>query len=221
MSNIQILEPLVSGEDEIQLHWRKPLRRLMSNTRPRATHYSDGEVLVEALMEIVVTLLIAALCVLGGGVLGYFLGLRQGKEQFRHERAAEVVTEWRQSIQVVLSELAMLQSHKDREDRATFSEDVTQKVYELRMYGLNNESWLGEKLRSKAWRLTDKLKDITAPLLHDEGIHDRASSHAFDEAMKKAEYEEESIKVLLESLNKEVGRRVRTAHPWWRRRGRS
>ncbi len=47
-----------------------------------------------------------------------------------------MVTKWRQGFRDVLPELALLQTYKNSEDRAEFSQNVTQKVYELRMYGL-------------------------------------------------------------------------------------
>lgn len=169
-------------------------------------------------MEIVWTLLVAAISLVGGGVLGYFFGLRRGKKLLRHERAAEVLIRWRLGIHEILSEMAELRAYKNSAGRDKFSRNVTRQMYELRMYGLDNESWLDESVRRKAWHLTDRVKEVTALLLLDVGIDDTTSSFAFNEAMKRADDEEESIKMLLDDFSKEIERLVGTSQrPWWRR----
>ena len=64
--------------------------------------------------------------------------------------------------------------------------------------------------------MMDELKNVTYPLLNDEGMNDTASSLAFDEAVKRAD-DEENIKTLLDDLSEEVERIAGTAQPWMRR----
>jgi len=113
--------------------------------------------------------------------------------------------------------MAVLKTYKHSADRAEFSKGIAQKVYELRMYGLNNELWLDERVRRKAWQLTDKLRDVTTSLLYDEGMYDIASNLVFDDTVKRVQDEEKNVKALLDELSKEAECITGTAQSWWRK----
>jgi hypothetical protein len=163
--------------------------------------------------------LLAVVQLLGGGVVGYFLGLKQGREQARYDRRAVAVTELRRRLRETREAFANLATPSEyrrlaneARPRDELAEEAGEKLDELDDYYRDHSLWLDRRTYEKLDHFTDELAFGLAEAvqrLRDEGDEDAAVRPLWDWIGQEAAEEEEELD---EEFERSLGKR-----PWWRR----
>jgi hypothetical protein len=152
------------------------------------------------------------------GVIFYFVGLHQGRQQIRFERRADAVTELRKRLREAKQALADLSTPAEYRSlpgieeppRSKLADAAGEKLNALTSYHQDHALWLDE-------RTSEKLDDLT-----DE----YASRWAAAEGSVGEEVEEDAMMSLWDWLGGDedrtdevldaLDRSLRDAAPWWR-----
>jgi hypothetical protein len=99
--------------------------------------------------------------ILGGGVVGYLFGKRQGRRQTQYQRRIEVVTELRRRLRELQQSFANMATPPEwRLPQEQFGveevEEVSEKLNALTGYFEDNATWLDEETRVRIDKLTDE-----------------------------------------------------------------
>jgi hypothetical protein len=153
----------------------------------------------------------------GGGIVGYFVGLWQGRKQAQYQRRVEVVTEVRQRLREARESFANMATPPyyrlpEEQFQPAEVEEAGKKLDALTGCLEDNGNWLDKETRELLDDLTDELAflwaDVRGRLDADED-----PSGPLRTAWRWLEEADEEI----EEINERFDRAVGTHTPWWRR----
>jgi hypothetical protein len=108
--------------------------------------------------------LLAVVQLLGGGVVGYLLGLKQGREQAQYDRRAAAVTELRRRLRETREAFANLATPSEyrrlaneTRPRDELAKEAGEKLNELDGYHRDHALWLDRRTYEKLDNFTDEL----------------------------------------------------------------
>ena len=162
-------------------------------------------------------ILLAAMQILGGGVIGFLGGLLVGRKQIRYQRRVEVVTELRQRLreaQRAYANMATPPKYRLGTDqfRPEEVEEAGEKLDALTDYFEDNGNWLDKKTGEQLDDLTDELAFLLADVQGRLDANEDPSARleaAWDWLAEAAEE--------IDEINERFDRVVGTHKPWWRR----
>jgi hypothetical protein len=164
-------------------------------------------------------LLLELAYLVAGGLLGYFLGLKQGRVQAQYDRRAEAVTELRRRLRETRRAFADLATPSENRDlidedrpREELAEEAGEKLDELAGHHEDHALWLDRRTYEKLDALTDQFAFALAEVqqrLEEEDDDDEAIGPLWDSLGREvADAADELDELFAGSLGQ---------RPWWRR----
>jgi hypothetical protein len=162
-------------------------------------------------------LLLMVVQLLGGGAVGYLVGLWQGRKQTQYQRRVEVVTELRMRLREARESFANMATppeYRLPEDqfRAEEVEEAGKKLDALAGYFEDNANWLDGETRERLDELADELAFLWAEV---RGRLDAREDPA--RPLRAAWDWLEAADEEIEEINERFDRTLGTHAPWWRR----
>jgi hypothetical protein len=161
-------------------------------------------------------ILLAAMQILGGSVIGFLGGLLVGRKQIQYQRRVEVVTELRQRLREARRSFADMATPPEyrvaaEQFQTKEVEEAGEKLDALTDYFEDNGNWLDKRTDEQLDNLTDELAFLWADVRgrldagEDPSSPLKAAWDWLDEA-------DEAI----EEINERFDRAVGTHKTWWR-----
>jgi hypothetical protein len=163
-------------------------------------------------------ILLAAMQIFGGGVIGFFVGLWVGRKQIQYQRRVEVVRELRGRLREARESFANMTTPPEwriAEDEFRGLEEVEEvgeKLDSLTDYFEDNAGWLDQETRERLDKLTDEYELRWADFRgrvdagEDPEVLMRVTWYWLDQAASE-----------VEKINEGFARVEGTHAPWWRR----
>jgi hypothetical protein len=162
-------------------------------------------------------LLVSILNLIGGGVVGYIVGVRQGRKQTQYEQRVRVVTEVRKRLREARRDFANMATPPEyRLAEEPFGpdevEEAGKKLDSLADYVEDNANWLDTTSARSLDELTSDMAllwgDVRGRLDADEDPSGalQATWDWLDEAAEE-----------IEEINVELDKSIGTRVSWWRR----
>jgi hypothetical protein len=159
-------------------------------------------------------LLVSILNLIGGGVVGYIVGVRQGRKQTQYEQRVRVVTEVRKRLREARRAFANMATPPEyRIPAEPFGaeevEEAGKRLDALADYVEDNADWLDVV----SYQLLDELTDHMAFLWAD--VRGRLDANEDPSGALRAAWE--WLVEADEEIHTELGTSIGTRAPWWRR----
>jgi predicted nuclease with TOPRIM domain len=162
-------------------------------------------------------LLLRVIQVLGGGVVGYFFGKRQGQKQTQYQRRVEVVTELRGRLRELRDSFANMATPPEwrlpeEQFKVEEVEEVGEKLDALTGYFEDNATWLDEETQERLDKLTEEYASRWG------NVRGRIDAEENPEWVLRAAWDWlDRVADEMEKINEGFDRLLGTHAPWWRR----